>query len=109
MPPAEMVFHNHWGDRPRIVDFKAKWEESSFEYENTVREFPGDRLDATLAREMDGIVHKCWQLFGLRGYAIVDMRIDKLNRPYVNEVNANPCLFPESGLVAAVAEAGPAF
>ena len=27
--------------RPRIVDFKAKWEMDSFEYENTVREFPG--------------------------------------------------------------------
>ncbi len=109
MPPAEMVFHNNWGDRPRIVDFKAKWDDSSFEYENTVREFPGDRLDNTLAREINETVLKCWHLFGLRGYARVDMRIDKLNRPCVIEVNANPCLSPDSGLVAAIAEAGLAF
>ncbi len=109
MPPAEMVFHNHWGERPRIVDFKAKWDESSFEYENTVREFPGDRLDATLAAEINETVLKCWHLFGLRGYARVDMRVDSFNRPFVIEVNANPCLSPDSGLVAAITQAGLSF
>lgn len=109
LPPAEMVFHNHWGDRPRIVDFKAKWDESSFEYENTIREFPGDRLDATLAGEIKDMVLNCWHLFGLRGYARVDMRIDRFNVPFVIEVNANPCLSPDSGLVAAITEAGMSF
>ena len=45
MPPAEMVFHNFEDDKPKIVDFKAKWEEGTFEYENTIREFPGDKLN----------------------------------------------------------------
>lgn len=109
MPPAEIVFRNNWGDRPHIVDFKAKWDEQSFEYVNTVREFPGDRLDRTLAGEINEIVLRCWHLFGLRGYARVDMRIDNLNRPFVIEVNANPCLSPDSGLVAATTEAGLSF
>ena len=29
------------------------------------------------------------------------MRIDRNNIPYVIEVNANPCMSPDSGLVAA--------
>jgi D-alanine-D-alanine ligase len=34
------------------------------------------------------------------------MRIDKNDTPYVIEVNANPCLSPDSGLVAATRAAG---
>ncbi len=49
---------------------------------------------------------KCWHVFGLKGYARVDMRIDKYENPYVIEVNANPCMSPDSGLVAATTEAG---
>jgi len=48
MPPAEIVFVNYGDDKPRIIDFKAKWEMESFEYENTVREFPGNNLSEKL-------------------------------------------------------------
>jgi D-alanine-D-alanine ligase len=34
------------------------------------------------------------------------MRIDKNENPFVIEVNANPCMSPDSGLVAATTEAG---
>jgi len=106
MPPAEMVFHNFKGNKPKIVDFKAKWVEESFEYENTKREFPGNDLDPVLSGKINEIALKCWHVFGLKGYARIDMRVDKYNHPYVIEVNANPCMSPDSGLVAATTEAG---
>jgi len=106
MPPAEMVFHNFREDMPKIVDFKAKWVSDSFEYENTIREFPGKKLNPVLAEKIREMALKCWQVFGLKGYARVDMRIDKYENPYVIEVNANPCMSPDSGLVAATTEAG---
>ena len=106
MPPAEMVFHNFSEDMPKIVDFKAKWVSDSFEYENTIREFPGKKLNPVLAEKIREMALKCWQVFGLKGYARVDMRIDKFENPYVIEVNANPCMSPDSGLVAATIEAG---
>jgi D-alanine-D-alanine ligase len=106
MPPAEMVFHNYNGNQPKIVDFKAKWEEGSFEYENTIREFPGDNLNPILRERIISAALKCWDVFGLKGYARVDMRIDNNEIPYVIEVNANPCLSPDSGLAAATIEAG---
>ena len=106
MPPAEMVFHNYKGDKPRIVDFKAKWEADSFEYVNTIREFPGKKLNSTLNEKLRSAALQCWHVFGLKGYARVDMRIDKNDNPYVIEVNANPCMSPDSGLVAATIEAG---
>jgi D-alanine-D-alanine ligase len=106
MPPAEMVFHNYDKDMPKIVDFKAKWVAESFEYENTIREFPRNKLNPVLTEKIKEIAFKCWHVFGLKGYARVDMRIDKEENPYVIEVNANPCMSPDSGLVAATTEAG---
>lgn len=106
MPPAEMVFHNFREDMPKIVDFKAKWVADSFEYENTIREFPGKNLNPVLSERIREMALKCWQVFGLKGYARVDMRIDKYENPYVIEVNANPCMSPDSGLIAATTEAG---
>jgi len=106
MPAAEMVFHNFSPDMPRIVDFKAKWIEDSFESENTVREFPNDNINPALTKRINDLALKCWEVFGLKGYARVDMRIDADEIPYVIEVNANPCMSPDSGLMAATRKAG---
>ena len=52
---------------------------------------------------------RCWRLFKLSGYARVDFRVDSGNRPWVLEINANPCLSPDSGFFAAAARAGLSF
>lgn len=109
MPPAEIVFRNFDVTRPKIVDFKAKWEKDSFEYKNTIRDFPGDSLDSKLKEALGSTAIKCWKVFGLKGYARVDMRVDHSGIPFVIEVNANPCISPDSGVAAAVARAGLAF
>lgn len=106
MPAAEMMFHNFEDHMPRIVDFRAKWEEGTFEYENTRREFPGDNLDPELWEKIRKAALDCWKVFGLKGYARVDMRVDKNSNPYVIEVNANPCLSPGSGFASATRAAG---
>jgi D-alanine-D-alanine ligase len=106
LPPAEIVFVNYEDEKPRIVDFKAKWEMDSFEYINTVREFPGKSLNKTLEKNLKESAIACWHLFGLKGYARVDARIDTNENVFVIEINANPCISPESGFVAATKEAG---
>jgi D-alanine-D-alanine ligase len=106
LPPAEIVFVNYDNNRPRIIDFKAKWEMDSFEYINTVREFPGNKLNNHLLSNLRNAALSCWNLFGLKGYARVDVRTDGNDNVYVIEINGNPCISPDGGFVAATREAG---
>lgn len=106
LPPAEIVFVNYDESRPRIIDFKAKWEIDSFEYINTVREFPGNKINNHLATNLKEAALSCWHLFGLKGYARVDVRTDNNDNVFVIEINGNPCISPDGGFVAATKEAG---
>ncbi len=106
LPPAEIVFRDFGDSRPKIVDFKAKWEMDTFEYINTVREFPGSDLDPQFVDKLKETAKHCWHLFGLKGYARVDARADSNGNIFVIEINANPCISPDSGFVAATRKAG---
>jgi D-alanine-D-alanine ligase len=106
LPPAEMRFVEYPPDKLRIVDFRAKWEEDSFEYTHTQRGFDFAAADAPLLAELREIARRCWDHFGLGGYARVDFRVDGDGRPWVLEINANPCLSPDSGFFAAAERAG---
>lgn len=107
LPPAEMCFSNdYYETKPRILGYKAKWDETSMEYQNTTRSFQFNDADAELIAELKEVVGKCWEIFGLSGYARVDLRVDTDNKPKVIEINANPCIAPDSGFVAACLEGG---
>ena len=106
LPPAEMNFVDYNGQRPRIVDFKAKWDHDSFEYKNTVRSFPGEKLEISLYKRITESALKTWGVFGLNGYARIDYRVNDKGVPYVIEVNANPCIAEDGGFVAATVKAG---
>jgi D-alanine-D-alanine ligase len=103
LPPAEMLFVDYPAQKRRIVDYAAKWHAGSFEFRNTVRRFDFDEGDRPLLAQLEAIAGSCWRLFGLRGYARVDCRVDAAGRPWVLEVNINPCLSPDAGFAAAAA------
>lgn len=106
LPPAEIRFEGFTDQMPRIVDYRAKWDEAAYEYHHTPRRFDMDPADRGLIAALDAIARRCWDHFGLSGYARVDFRVDRNGRPWVLEVNANPCLSPDAGFAAALARAG---
>ena len=105
LPAAEIRFTYPEG-KPRIVGYKAKWDEQSFEYVNTNRSFEFDEEDQDLLEKLKHICHQCWAVFGLSGYARVDFRVDEAGNIFVLEINANPCISADSGFVAAATRAG---
>lgn len=106
MPVAEMLYVDYPAEKPKILNYASKWDESSFEYHKTVRTFDLSREDQALLEEMSAISLRCWKIFHMNGYIRVDFRVDNQNRPWVLEVNANPCLSPDAGFVAACEHGG---
>lgn len=109
LPVSEIRFVDFPADRPHIVDYAAKWDEGSFAYRHTPRHFPEAAADRALIAEIEALGLSTWRLFGLAGYARVDFRVDAAGRPWILEVNANPCLSPDAGFAAAAAKAGIAY
>ena len=105
LPAAEMQFIDYGADKLKLLDYRAKWVEGSFEYENTSRTMDFSEDDFGLIAELQEISKKCWKLFDLRGYARVDFRVDKNGTPWVLEINANPCLSLEAGFAFAMEKA----
>ncbi|HWA88939.1 MAG TPA: hypothetical protein VG889_02815 [Rhizomicrobium sp.] len=106
-PLAEMRFNDEWPDgKPKLVSFAAKWEEDTFDYNGSQRRFGCEAEEPELGRQLVAITKKVWHLFALRGYARVDFRVDKDNKPWVLEINPNCCISPDAGFAAAGEEAG---
>lgn len=104
MPVAEIDFSGFPDDLFKIVGYRAKWEPESIEYQQSRRTFPV--LPENMAATMELIAVQCYQLFGLRDYGRVDLRLDTSGQAYVLEINANPCLSPDAGFPAAVQQSG---
>jgi len=105
LPPAEIEFIGYGENRFRIVGYRAKWDESAYEYHHTPRRFGFGPEDRLLLRSLTRMALRCWHLFGLRGYARVDYRVDREGKPWILEINSNPCLSPDSGFTAATEQA----
>lgn len=105
LPSAEIVFQNYGTDLHKIIDYRAKWDDQSFEYQNTIRRAEFSPADRSLLKELEAISLKVWEGFDLRGWARVDFRIDAANNPWVIDVNANPDLSLDAGFMAAAGRA----
>ncbi|MBF0144330.1 MAG: D-alanine--D-alanine ligase, partial [Magnetococcales bacterium] len=106
LPMAEMVFAQYGPERRRIVDYAAKWHPESFNFSHTVRRFDFDSGDAPLLGRLRRLTEEVWSLFGARGYARVDFRVDGEGVPWILEINVNPCLAADAGYMAAANRSG---
>lgn len=90
----------------RLFDYDAKWNEGTPSFDKTpdrLADRPGDL--ATVERATP-IALDCWRHFRLSGYARVDFRLDDAGRPFVIDINANPCLSHVDSLPTGAAASG---
>ena len=104
LPIAEINFGAFDTNKPKIVDYSAKWHTDSFAYNNTPRIIP-----AQLSEEVVGLVWQyalaAWDAIGCQDYARVDFRMNRNEQVFVLEVNPNPDISADAGFAAAL-EAG---
>jgi D-alanine-D-alanine ligase len=106
LPAVEILFEGYPPETLRIVGYRAKWDESSYEFHHTPRRFEFPPEDSALLNRLQDLAAQCWRAFGLNGYARVDFRVDAGGQPWILEINANPCLSPDAGFAAALEAAG---
>ncbi|MGD9124966.1 MAG: ATP-grasp domain-containing protein [Desulfarculaceae bacterium] len=106
LPPAEIIFQGYAQDKPKVVGYKAKWDSESYEYHHTPRKYDFPPRDRIMLQELTALSLRSWRLFGLRGWARVDFRVDGDGGPWILEINANPCLALDAGFMAAARQAG---
>lgn len=109
LPPAEIIFEDFDRGNIPIVGYRAKWDVESYEYSHTNRSFDFSDNDRPLLFTLKSLALRCWDLFGIRGYARVDFRVDDKGQPWILEVNCNPCLNPDAGFAAAALKSGLAY
>ena len=105
-PLAEMRFDDWPADKPRIVGYGAKWDDSLDINDQMVRDFTTEQKDPVLAAKLRKACIRTWKLFGFTGYVRVDFRVTPDGEPMVLEVNTNPCIAPDAGFAAAGEQIG---
>ena len=106
LPVAEILFPDNFAKQRRILDYRAKWDETSEGYRRIGRTYDFPAGDLPAVSEVQRIAELCWREFHFKGYARADFRIDAGGRPWLLEINPNPDIGPESGFMAAVQRAG---
>jgi D-alanine-D-alanine ligase len=106
LPLAEMTFHDYPEGKPKMMGYKSKWDEKSFEYSHTRRTFRLKKEDGPLKEELVSICKKCWHGLGLKGYVRIDFRVTQDSVPLVIDINLNPCLSESGGFMAASKKKG---
>jgi len=92
MPICEVTFFGYYDDdKVRVFDYNAKWVKDTAEYDNTDIEFEFEGIESVI-EQMQKIAYDCWDIFNLNGYARVDFRVDEEGKPFVLEINPNPCI-----------------
>lgn len=105
LPISEIVFGNFFKDKPKIVDFKAKWVENSVNYRQTTGVCPA-KLDKKLEAKIKETSLKVFKICGGRNYGRVDLRLANNGKFYILEVNLNPDIQPDGGAFRSAKTAG---
>ena len=93
---------------PRIVSYRAKWDEESPMYNCTVPVCPAN-IPKRLEKRIRDLAIRSHLCVGCRDYSRVDMRTDARGSLYVLEVNPNPDISPNAGFARAARSAGYAY
>lgn len=106
---TEIDFSKLPSNAKKILTYNSKWVTTSEEYKQTPSIGANSYLEKNLKEKLSNIAYQAWKYFDLRGYARIDIRIDKNNNPYILEINPNPDLAPDAGFAKSMYQLGLAY
>jgi len=105
LPLHEIDFAAMPRDRPNIVSYAAKWDESHVDYDGT-KPVPLRDASPELVAAVERTARAAWHALGLRDYGRVDLRVDAAGTPWVIDVNPNCDISPDAGVARSAKVAG---
>ncbi len=105
LPISEIDFSRMPEHEPKIVSYRAKWDEESVVCQSTVPVCPA-QISAQMENRIKSIALRSSKCIECRDYSRIDMRTDASGNIYVLEVNPNPDLSPRAGFARAAGAAG---
>jgi len=105
LPLHEIDFAAMPAERPKIVSYAGKWDESHVDYAGT-KPVPLRDAPPSLVTAIEATARGAWAALGLRDYGRVDLRIDAAGVPWVIDVNPNCDISPDAGVARAATAAG---
>lgn len=102
LPPAEMRFSEHFKGW-KILTYEAKWQETTSSYQESARSFD---FESSVAGELKKFALSVSRKLDLKGYTRLDFRLSDGGKPYLIDLNTNPCIAPDSGFIAMARKAG---
>ena len=103
-PAREMVFREVPESGPRFATFHAKWDESYRKRWGIQNEFA--ELDPELARRIEKLCKRIYNVLLIDGYARLDLRLTAQNEIVFIEANPNPMLAKDEDFALAAEKAG---
>jgi D-alanine-D-alanine ligase len=103
--PIEMDFTGFPEGAPKVLDRKAKWDESSPEYRGTQAKLATD-LEPELKAKLQKTALEAYRALRVRDYGRIDMRLTEAGEIYVIEVNASCYLEKNSEFAISAAASG---
>jgi D-alanine-D-alanine ligase len=105
LPISEIDFSSLPAGLPKICGYSAKWEKESEEFCHTVPRCPV-AFPPAMEERIFQVSLQSFYLMGCRDYARIDIRLSPEGIPYVLEVNANPDISPDAGIIRSAKSGG---
>jgi D-alanine-D-alanine ligase len=105
LPISEIDFSSMPAGLPKICGYSAKWEKESEEFCNTVPRCPVV-FPSEIENKIFQVSLQSFYIMGCCDYARIDIRLSPDGIPYVLEVNANPDISPDAGIIRSAKSGG---
>lgn len=105
LPPQELFFKRLPAKIPKMLTFHAKWN-ANYRKKYGIDSGFAKKLDSGLLSRLKKDCETIFTSLKLKGYARVDLRLDKNNEPYIIEVNPNPSIKKTDDFASAAKRAG---
>ncbi|MCL2771418.1 MAG: ATP-grasp domain-containing protein [Firmicutes bacterium] len=105
LPPREVHFKG-FGNRHNILTYESKWDEDSYDFHNTESLEMDVEKEKELVSALNAACRDVWATIKMSGYARIDFRVDANGKPFVMEINSNPCIAVHCSLALSCASAG---